>query len=42
ASVFGWRLEAVKCVVKRRHSFVQESIDPGGKLLYHVIAPFAV
>ncbi|MCI54686.1 hypothetical protein A2U01_0075936, partial [Trifolium medium] len=29
ASVFGWRREAVKCAVKRRHNSVQESIDPG-------------
>ncbi|MCI55259.1 hypothetical protein A2U01_0076509, partial [Trifolium medium] len=40
ASVFGWRLKAVKYAVKRRHISVQESTDPGGKLLYHVIAPF--
>ncbi|MCI94629.1 hypothetical protein A2U01_0115927, partial [Trifolium medium] len=30
----------MKCAVKRRHSSVQESIDPGSKLLYQVIAPF--
>ncbi|MCI90513.1 hypothetical protein A2U01_0111805, partial [Trifolium medium] len=28
------------CAVKRRHNSVQESIDPGDKLLYQIIAPF--
>ncbi|MCI91929.1 hypothetical protein A2U01_0113225, partial [Trifolium medium] len=31
---------AVKCAVKRQHSSVQESIDPGDKLLYQAIALF--
>ncbi|MCI89039.1 hypothetical protein A2U01_0110327, partial [Trifolium medium] len=40
ASVFGCLGEAVKCWVNWRQSYLHESMDSGGRLLYQDMAPF--